>query len=72
MSILETVQLRATKMMKGLEHFSCEERLRDLGLFSLAKTRLKGILHKYMKGGSKEGGHSTGQNSSCSSKFRPY
>jgi len=53
MDLLECVQMRATKMIQEMDYLSYKVRLRELGLDSLEKRRLRGgliVVFQYLKG----------------------
>jgi len=55
-------------MIKGLEHLSCEDRLRELGLFSLEKRRLQGdsvAAFQYLEGAYRKDGDNLFSKACC-------
>jgi len=78
MDLSERIQKRATKMVRRMEHLSYEDRLREMGLFSLEKRSLWGdfiAAFQYLKGAYRKVGDNIFSKACCdrtrSSGFKP-
>ena len=59
MELLKCIQRRVMKMIRGLGHLLCEDRLRELELFSMEKRRLRGdliVAFQYLNGAYRKAG----------------
>lgn len=59
LGLLQQVQRRATKVFRGMDNFSDQDKLRVFGLLSLEKRRLQedfAAIFQYGKGNYKKGG----------------
>jgi len=68
MDLLEWVQRRATKIIRGPEHLSYEDRLRELVVFSLQQRRLRGDLiaaFQHLKGAYRKDGENIFSRACC-------
>jgi len=70
LDLLEWIQKRTTETIRGLEHFFCEERLRELEFFRLEERRFREdliVAFQYLKVAHKKNGDKLFSRASCNS-----